>query len=63
MGTPLDGNDKARKAAAEWRSEAKRHAANGDFAEMVDCIIAAAMLEVALVQSDAIKQIPSSDNP
>ena len=68
----LDGNN-LRAVADEQRANAKRllckmfdiapGESNGTVERLVDYIIGAAMAEVVLMQADAIKQIPSTDNP
>lgn len=41
----------------------RRDESNGEIERIVDCIVSAALLEVCAMQSEAIANQPTSDNP
>lgn len=64
---------KAREEADKLRHEAKEALnallkipegySSGAVERFVDCVIGAAVLEIAAIQQDAAKHIPAGDNP
>ena len=73
MSAPTLDRNNLRAVADEQRASAKRllrkllgiheGESNGQAEQLVDYIIGAALVEGALMQAEAIKHIPSSDNP